>query len=343
MQNTKEFYKPEPESNKGWVKRSTIAIAVCFSCVLIYQLKFTKSGYLFIESAPPGASIEINDQLVPQQTPALVGPLRTGKYRIILKHDQYKIWSSEIKIPNRDTLWITPELIVRDDAVSSLGLQTVPAGVVAMLDSVSLSGTTPLQIHNLKPGMHSLHISRKGYVNLDTSIILLPGDENLKIELQQIRGNLSINSTPANAKIWLDGQLLSAKTPHIINNVGSGTYTIETAKNGFSKQRRQVRVRDGKTVAVNFNFSVQKPQAGFGKVLLTAAIVTENNRERATFPAIIIDGELQGQAPSTFTLPAGRHKISARLSGFPTQENTVKIIANQTVQHKFEFSKSNRQ
>ena len=341
MQNPNEVYKPEPEPHRGLVKKSAVTIIVCFSCILIYQLKFTKSGFLFIESAPAGAEIRVNDRPIPQHTPALVGPLRPGKYNIHLKHSQYKAWSSEIKVPNRDTLWITPELVARDDAVSSLQLHTRPAGAKVALDGISQPDSTPLIIQNLKPGECKLCLSKSGFVVLDTSIMLHPGDEKLVFELKQLRGKLSINSIPEQAKIWSDCQLLSDKTPQVNNNIPSGHYTIATAKNGYRKQRKKVHVRGGKNAAVHFTFQIQNSQVGFGKILLTAAIVTDNARERATFPAIIIDGELQGQAPSTFTLPAGRHKFSARLNGFPTQETTIRIVANQTIQHKFEFSKSN--
>ncbi len=342
MQNPNKMYNAAPELNRGWVKKGAVTVVVCFSCFMAYQLYFTKSGFLFVESAPVGAEILVNGKQIPQLTPALIGPLRPGKYSVILKHEQYQTWDSEIKVPRRDTLWITPELLIKNDAVTSLHLTTEPAGAMVRIDSAVQASSTPMFVRNLEPGNRNLHISMPGFADIDTVVFLLPREENLTFMLEHLRGDLTINSIPAQASIWLDGRLLSAKTPHRISEINSGDYTIETAKNGFKKLRKTVHVRSGKTVAVNFNLAAKKSKTGFGKILLRAAIVTENDRERTTFPAIIIDGELQGQAPSTFTLPAGTHKIVARLNGFPNQEKMITIVANRTIQHKFEFSKSSR-
>ncbi|KAA3619982.1 MAG: PEGA domain-containing protein [Calditrichaeota bacterium] len=327
----------------GWgrIRKIVLVIAGCLIVYLVYNYYYTSKGYLYIDSAPSGANIRINEKQLAEVTPSLVGPLRPGKHEILLQLPSYETWYTEIKVPRNDTLWLTPELIVRPGSFSSLDILSTPGDASIFIDDILQQATTPAVLTRIKPGPHHIQIQKQGFTSIDTILFLRPRSEKLEFMLQRSAGSLIINSTPSQANIWFDGKLLSSKTPHQVDNIDIGLYTVELGRNGYKKSKKTVNIQTDQTASLNFKLDKLKASKGFGKILITAAIVTQNDRERTSFPAIFIDDEIRGQAPSTLSLPVGEYTIEARLSGFSSLQKTVTILANRTIHHKFEFSKNN--
>ncbi len=60
--------------------------------------KFEKTGLIYLVSEPRKVKIYINDKLVKERTPARLGYILPGKYKVEIKKKNYLTWSKEIEV-----------------------------------------------------------------------------------------------------------------------------------------------------------------------------------------------------------------------------------------------------
>ena len=77
---------------------------------LVYKtLKVYKTGIIFINSKPSGASIYINDILYNDLTPAQIENLNPGAYRVRVKREGFYPWEEE--------LVVRPNMVTKADSI----------------------------------------------------------------------------------------------------------------------------------------------------------------------------------------------------------------------------------
>ncbi|MFA5115372.1 MAG: PEGA domain-containing protein [Candidatus Omnitrophota bacterium] len=62
------------------------------------NLKFTRSGLIFIKTQPSGANVYLNGKLLNDKTPVTINELLPGRYRIRLELERYYPWSDEVTV-----------------------------------------------------------------------------------------------------------------------------------------------------------------------------------------------------------------------------------------------------
>jgi hypothetical protein len=73
------------------------------------EFKIYKTGILYIESHPAGASIFINDRKMPDVTPARIEELKPGIYRVAVKREGFYPWERELEA--------RPNMVTRADRI----------------------------------------------------------------------------------------------------------------------------------------------------------------------------------------------------------------------------------
>lgn len=63
-------------------------------------------------------------------------------------------------------------------------------------------------------------------------------------------GAMSVTTIPRGASVWLDGQLLSSRTPTLQKRLLPGTYDLELRKDGFRPWHRQIEVKSRQTTVI---------------------------------------------------------------------------------------------
>jgi hypothetical protein len=91
-----------------------ITLPILLSYSLGYRIdyeafKLYKTGIIFVNSKPAGASIYINDKLFDTTTPAQVEELRPGIYKIRVKREGFYPWEQE--------LVVRPNMVTRADSI----------------------------------------------------------------------------------------------------------------------------------------------------------------------------------------------------------------------------------
>ena len=74
-------------------------------------------------------------------------------------------------------------------------------------------------------------------------------------------GSLSISSFPSKARIAIDGNVISQKTPALIDNLLEGSYPVHISLRGYLEVQRVVEVKSGETSSLEIQLQkIEKPQ-----------------------------------------------------------------------------------
>jgi hypothetical protein len=63
-----------------------------------HNLKFVKTGIIFVKTQPPGAKVYLNGKLIAEKSPASMSELLPGSYKVILELAQHYPWKAEVEV-----------------------------------------------------------------------------------------------------------------------------------------------------------------------------------------------------------------------------------------------------
>lgn len=69
-------------------------------------------------------------------------------------------------------------------------------------------------------------------------------------DILTVGGSIKVESSPANARIWLDGKHTGKQTNTTLNNVSPGSHSIRLIKQGYWTVQRTIQVETGKTTSL---------------------------------------------------------------------------------------------
>jgi len=120
-------------------------------------------------------------------------------------------------------------------------------------------GKTPLTLVGLEPGTYNVTFSRFGYHKFFTLVKVEPGSVlEVTASLEQETGGLAISTSPAGARVTLDGADAGI-SPVTITNLPSGNHTLNVSLAGYIPQELPVNVIADQTRAVNLVLTPVSP------------------------------------------------------------------------------------
>jgi hypothetical protein len=140
-------------------------------------------------------------------------------------------------------------------ALATVTLVTQPAGAEVSVDGRPLVGqTSPFTIQGLAPeSEHSLVVRAEGHAEHTSRFSVEPGETKSlsAVELKPVKVDtgFAINSQPAGAKVFVDGQPLELETPARIANLAPGLHTVRLERGEkFLPWETQVAVAVGQVI-----------------------------------------------------------------------------------------------
>jgi hypothetical protein len=135
-------------------------------------------------------------------------------------------------------------------------------------------------------------------------------------------GTLSIGSSPAGAKIYLNGVNTGYTTNHNFYNMPAGGYIVRLTHAGYTDRVVGVAVNVGQITAIGEQLDPIKPVVKHGGLLISSKPPGAN---------IMIDGIYQGVTSTTISgLDAGSHRIRIAMAGYEAYEGNVIVNADKT-------------
>jgi formylglycine-generating enzyme required for sulfatase activity len=201
-------------------------------------------------------------------------------------------------------------------------VETLPEnGAIVNFDGEP-TGQTPLTIENVEPGEHYLVFTKSGYKR-ETRMVSVQAGENveLTVEMENKMGNITIETTPPGASVYLD-DTYAGLTPLKNIKVASGEHSYQIELKDHKDFQNSVNIE-----ADNFYTFTHALKAIQGTLQVFS---------RPTGAQIFInETEKKETTPATFPLKSGAYTIGLYLKGYMPKEETIQISPNTT--HSLEF------
>ncbi|OPY35902.1 MAG: PEGA domain protein [Methanoregula sp. PtaU1.Bin051] len=186
-------------------------------------------------------------------TNAIIGGLDEGTYTVwvsTVQADRSRLRSGEYS-----TLSVTlrrPALALATTAPlpGTIEVRSVPEGASVVIGD-QYKGQTPLSIDNLDPGTYALTISHFRYDPISVSATVRSGSTTVvnAILIPSV-GSLAISSSPAGARVLIDGNV-SVITPATIDGLSAGNHSVTVQLDGYATVQKSVTVVAGQNTSVS--------------------------------------------------------------------------------------------
>lgn len=128
----------------------------------------------------------------------------------------------------------------------AIAVSSDPGGAQIILDKISTGKITPDTLFNILPGQHLIEVVKDGYKTPEQSFLVMVKKDSLTqvsflLEKIILQGYLGIETTPAGAEIFVDGQTTGKVSPDTVA-LETGYHEITARKNGYSDQTWPVTV-----------------------------------------------------------------------------------------------------
>ncbi len=269
------------------------------SFTLVQQL-----GTLQINSTPSGAIVYLNGTATGDLTNVTFSDKPVGVYNVTVELDGYDSASQRVTPAKDETEYVSFTLV---EQVGTLQINSTPAGAIVYLNGTATGDLTNVTLSGKPVGVYNVTVLKDGYDSASQHVTLTKDEtESVRFVLVEQLGTLQINSTPAGAIVYLNGNATSDLTNVTLADRLVGTYNVTVEKDGYDPASQIVTLLKDETEHVSFTLA---RHAGAIRVNSTPANA-----------GIWLDGENTGTFTNTtlLTVPIGTHDITMEKSGFVT-------------------------
>jgi hypothetical protein len=171
----------------------------------------------------------------------------------------FQEWKGNVQVDKGVVTTISPTLLKDPQPVyGTVSITSIPAGADVYADGLYMGETrtgSPLVFREVKPGTHSLLLTRAGYQDYSTSGVIRAGENyDLVITLvavpHQEMGGVTIESSPSGAEVFLDNAYRGL-TPLSVDTLPPGSYHVLLRLSGYEDWQSVVNVAPGQQVPLN--------------------------------------------------------------------------------------------
>lgn len=206
-------------------------------------------GTIAVESVPSGTEIHLDGTYM-GITPKTIKQLRAGRHEVLLKKEGYHDFRRNIFLRERQKFSLRAEL---EEKFAVLVIRSNPADADVWLDGTP-AGKTPLTLKKLRPSEYKLRVVKKGYADVERSVVLDTGKEKtaVDIEMKDITGFLLITCSPSGARIYVDGEDKGVIYGSLsVGNLDEGEHQVQVVKPGCRVSGKMFRITAGKTTIIS--------------------------------------------------------------------------------------------
>lgn len=227
--------------------------------------------------------------------------LREGQYVITANAELHEPLNTSITVGNARNQEIQ---LAFTPLPGFLALSLDPNDAIVVIDGVDV--TTSAQNHlELTAGQHEITLTHPRYQS-EQLVLDIEGKQivqELALALEPNWAEVTLNSTPANAEIWLDDELLEQRTPAIIEAL-AGERGIRVQLDGYKTHRERIFAQAG----------VAQTLQPIELVQADAKLAVSSVPNRA---GVTVNGQYIGQTPVELDLKSGQsHTIQIISSGY---------------------------
>ena len=167
---------PNDRSHLSQADYSTISVTLGNPTISIDTP--VQPGTMDLRSVPDGASVVMGEKYL-GKTPLTVTALSPGTYDVIFSQFGYQKFSTRVPVESGRITEVVATLV---PDTGSLAITSIPAGASVLVDGKN-TGITPVTSENLTGGNHTVAGSSDGYMPLQQTVTVVPGQTPVNIGL----------------------------------------------------------------------------------------------------------------------------------------------------------------
>ncbi len=199
-------------------------------------------------------------------------------------------------------------------AGGTLKVQSDVAGQTVYLDGVDIGSDTPATINGVPTGTHVVTVV--GGCRLGEATIELKDGATLPLSIRTVPtpGSLSLQVTPSDADVRLDGEVVASRPGEPVE-IACGQHTLGVSKSGFLPMLLTLDVEAGQDINLPVSLTPQ------GQATLTLDVTPDN-------AAVELDGASLGAGDmQSLVVVAGAHIVRVTADGYVPAEKQI-IVAD---------------
>ena len=253
---------------------------------------------------PVAGSVSIDGQPVGKAPGEFQLP--AGTHKLLIDTERYVDFAADVRVEGFGKLQtLEPKLT---PGWSRVSIETDPAAARVLVAGKD-RGETPVSL-DLDAGSYRLELRRDGFKPW-VSDVQVKANEPLRIgpvKLGLPDGRLVVRSRPAGASVTIAGAY-RGRTPLELDVRPDLQQTVSVTREGYEPATRELAVAAGRSGIVEVELTP----------ILGDVIVRANPQDAQ----LLVDGESKGAANQTLRLPATRHTLEIRKSGYMPFRTTV--------------------
>ncbi|MCH8956981.1 PEGA domain-containing protein [candidate division KSB1 bacterium] len=214
-------------------------------------------GLLTIHSTPGNADIFFKGKFV-AKTPHTLSNIQPGEIVVRVEKERYEAWTTSVFIqPNHHQVLD----VFLEEKVGTLSITSEPEGATVYLikeeQVLQEIGETPILNFSTPIGEYTLEVEKEDYFNAHKEVVVSHKQlSETKFELEEKPGSILVMTTPANARVSLDGSFLG-RTPFRIDDLVKGEYEL-TATLPYAKKTETIKVETNRQSVMKTSFKKSK-------------------------------------------------------------------------------------
>jgi eukaryotic-like serine/threonine-protein kinase len=334
----RKMQPPPPSMKKIGIGVAVFVALVAVASVGVWKGTITRDHSAdnpVTTSAPPVAATTQPAPVETTPTPAPEVPARArGKAK--------KASVAALPVNTKQLASVAEQPSTQTSGTGDLKLSSTPDGAAIQIDGRNdPSMSTPYTALRLAPGPHDITFIKSGYLDEKRVISVAAGRTDfVAVTMQKApvaTSQVTINSDPGGAEIWVDGKSIGRVTPAQAVVV-AGQHEIVLRKPGYEDSTNPVTLVAGQPFSLSNNLkslTPASPGSAFGKFKKifggssAEANVNLTINSTPAGAAISLNGKDIGQqTPFTLPLAPGKYDIALTLAGHQTVRKSIKIEKN---------------
>ena len=305
------------------MKKLTLTLLAWSMAAVLFAAREQLPPQIQVETDPAGAAVYCDGKSF-GNAPAPLSGIRAGSHVVVAEKDGYRTARKTISVSEGERSTLNVKL----QQVSALVIiHTDPEGADVEIDGVS-RGATPVLITNLTPGRYRVKLQIPGFQPKEVELNAPSRTPvKLSISLNSDSAKLTINSTPSNAEVTLNG-IAKGSTPVTLDRISAGNVTLELKAPGCAPYKQILTLSAGQDEDIT---------AVLKAIPATLKVVSIPDKAR-----IYIDNQFKGETPLTITdLPPTTYKVRAEKRGYTLMPSrTVRLKGAEEVTEEFRLTKN---
>ena len=183
--------------------------------------------------------------------------------------------------------------MLRSPEPATVQLTTEPPDPTVLFDEQQVQATSsPFVIANVEPGRHLLEVRKTGYEQWSSQVDLRAGQVlQVPVTLRLSEGTedpnatdtptgFAMTSTPAGAKVFVDGRELPERTPVRVADLAPGSHIVRVESEGRRPWQQTIEVEDGKVADLAATLEAATVEVRFTSSPPGAEVVLVRGSER---------------------------------------------------------------